>query len=226
MMPFEPVTLALLLLWGTVVALDLVSVPQLLLNRPITAAAIAGWIAGDVGAGLRVGVILELFALDVLPVGSARYPDYGPAAVAAAVAAVNRSAWEVGPAILLALLLGSLGARTLPRLRHANARDMRRRLGPDGVADAGALVALQRGSILRDAIRGFGLTVTGLVLAVALREISLPDRAVTLSTAAVVGGGLAAVAGGTLRGVLHDARLRWLAAGLALGTLISLAVAL
>lgn len=224
-MPLEPLTLALLLVWGTVAALDLVSVPQLLLTRPITAATVAGWLVGDVAGGLRVGVILELFALDVLPVGAARYPDYGPAAVTAAVAAAGRGAWEVGPAILLALLVGSLGARTLPPLRHANARAMRSLLGADGAVDAGALVALQRGSILRDVVRGAGLTVTGLILALALRQIALPPSAMTLSTAAVVGGGLAAVAGGALRGALRDARLRWLVAGLAAGAALSLAVA-
>ena len=38
---------------------------------------------GDPGSGLTAGIILELFALEVLPVGAVRYPDYGPASVAA-----------------------------------------------------------------------------------------------------------------------------------------------
>ncbi len=218
----EPVTWALLLCWGTVVALDLVSVPQLLLARPIVAASVAGWIVGDVTSGLRVGVLLELFALDVLPVGSARYPDYGPAAVAAAVAAAGVPGWSLGPVVLLALVLAVLGGQTLPRLRYANARAMKERMAPDGTLDAASVIALQRGGLFRDAIRGFGLTVVGLILAAALRQISLPPHAVMLCTAVVVGGGLAAVAGGALSGAVHDARLRWLVAGLAVGVVLAL----
>ena len=65
-------TLGVLIVWGTVVALDLVSVPQALLSRPVVAGSVAGWIVGDPVAGLRVGVLLELFALDVLPIGAVR----------------------------------------------------------------------------------------------------------------------------------------------------------
>ena len=74
----------LLIVWGMVVALDLVSVPQGLLSRPLVAGTVAGWIAGDLEAGLRMGVLFECFALDVLPIGAVRYPDYGPATVVAA----------------------------------------------------------------------------------------------------------------------------------------------
>ena len=42
--------------WGTLVALDLVSVPQAMIARPLVAGAVAGWLVGDVEAGLRVGV--------------------------------------------------------------------------------------------------------------------------------------------------------------------------
>jgi PTS system mannose-specific IIC component len=73
----------LLVGWGTLVALDLVSVPQAMIARPIVAGAVAGWMCGDLDAGLRVGLLFELFALDVLPVGAVRYPDYGPATVVA-----------------------------------------------------------------------------------------------------------------------------------------------
>ena len=119
----------LLVLWGTLVALDLVSVPQAMLSRPLVAGAVAGWIAGDVEAGLRVGVVLELFALDVLPIGAVRYPDYGPATVAATALAAG-APWELG--------LGrerrrgsassrSLGGWSLQLVRRWNARAIQRR---------------------------------------------------------------------------------------------------
>ena len=72
-----------LLLWGTLVGLDLVSVPQIMIARPLVAGAGAGLILGDLETGLRLGVLFELFQLDILPVGAARYPEYGPATVAA-----------------------------------------------------------------------------------------------------------------------------------------------
>src|SRR3954453_349510 len=90
-----PHVVALLVLWGTIVAVDLVSVPQAMLSRPLVAGAIAGWIAGDFEAGLRVGVVLEVFPLDVLPIGAVRYPDYAPATVAATALAAG-APWEPG----------------------------------------------------------------------------------------------------------------------------------
>jgi mannose/fructose/N-acetylgalactosamine-specific phosphotransferase system component IIC len=92
----------LLVLWGIIVGLDLVSVPQAMLARPVVAGAVAGWLAGDVEAGLRVGVLFELFALDVLPVGAVRYPDYGPATVAATALAAD-SPWQFALGVSAAL---------------------------------------------------------------------------------------------------------------------------
>jgi hypothetical protein len=60
--------------------------PQAMLGRPLVAATVAGLLLGSVETGLLI-VLLECFALDVLPVGASRYPDYGPAAVIAVFAA-------------------------------------------------------------------------------------------------------------------------------------------
>ncbi|HXF96554.1 MAG TPA: PTS sugar transporter subunit IIC, partial [Gemmatimonadales bacterium] len=76
-----------LLAWGTLVGLDLVSVPQMMIARPLVAGAVAGLILGDLPAGLALGVLFELFQYDILPVGAVRYPEYGPATVAAVSAA-------------------------------------------------------------------------------------------------------------------------------------------
>ncbi|MGH7416556.1 MAG: PTS sugar transporter subunit IIC, partial [Candidatus Rokuibacteriota bacterium] len=100
----------LLVIWGTLVGLDLVSVPQAMIARPVVAGAVAGWLAGDIEAGLRVGVLFELFALDVLPVGAVRYPDYGPATVAA-TALASGSPWQLalGLSAALGLAIAVLG---------------------------------------------------------------------------------------------------------------------
>ena len=76
-----------LLGWGTLVGVDLVSFPQAMLSRPLIAGAGAGLVLGEPVAGLQIGLLLELFALDVLPVGAARYPDYGPGVIGAVVLA-------------------------------------------------------------------------------------------------------------------------------------------
>src|SRR3989449_7409346 len=72
-----------LLLWGTLVGLDLVSVPQMMIARPIVAGPIAGAMLGDLGAGLPMGVLLAPFQYDLIPLGAAPYPECGPASGAA-----------------------------------------------------------------------------------------------------------------------------------------------
>ena len=84
--------------------------------------AVAGWLAGDVEAGLRVGVLLELFALDVLPIGAVRYPDYGPATVVGAALAAG-APWELGLGLsaAVALVLAVVGGLE-PAIRAAAQR--------------------------------------------------------------------------------------------------------
>jgi PTS system mannose-specific IIC component len=213
-----------LLLWGVVVALDLVSGPQALLARPIVAGTVAGLIAGDLEAGLRVGMLLELFALDVLPVGASRYPDYGPATVAA-VAVVAGLPWQerLGLAMLLALPLAFVGGVAMQWLRHANARAMQERVAAVAAADRRAIAALHYGGLTRDALRGAALTALGLAIAVPLRGLDLPPHVSTLLLAGAVGSGLAAVTNGALRSTGRGTRARWLVAGLGVGVVLAVA---
>src|SRR2546426_7661925 len=67
-----------LLVWGTLVGLDLVSVPQMMIARPIVAGPGAGAILGDLATGPELGVLFELFPYDVMPVGAAPHPQDGP----------------------------------------------------------------------------------------------------------------------------------------------------
>ena len=53
-----------LLVWGTLTALDLVSVPQAMLSRPLVAGVVGGWVAGDLEAGARIGVVMDFHELD------------------------------------------------------------------------------------------------------------------------------------------------------------------
>ncbi len=222
----DPGALALLGLaaWGVVVAVDLVSVPQALLARPLVAATMAGWLAGDVGAGLRVGVALELFALEVLPVGAARYPDYGPGAVAGAVVAAGASADRLGLGVATGLVLAVMGGWSLGWLRRENGEALRRRLAALAAGEAGAVRALQLGGLARDAVRGLALTLAGLAVALPLRHAAVPPAVLAALTAAAIGAGLVAAGAGALRSAGRGARFGWLVAGLGAGSLLMLAV--
>ena len=117
-----------LLAWGTLVGLDLVSVPQMMIARPLVAGPIAGAILGDVPIGLELGVLFELFQLDILPMGATRYPEYGPATVAAvsvAHAAGNVAA-GLGLGALVGLITAMVGGLTLHAIRVLNARAVHR----------------------------------------------------------------------------------------------------
>ena len=212
----------LLIIWGTIVGLDLVSVPQAMLARPVVVGAVAGWLAGDVEAGLRVGVLFELFALDVLPVGATRYPDYGPATVAATALAAD-SPWQfaVGVSTALGLVIAVLGGFSLSMVRRANARAIQRRSAALAAGESGAIRGLQYGSLARDAARAAGLTVLGLACAFLLAEpVAGMDRSTGLGlTLVALGCALSAAIGGALRSAGRGPRLRWLGAGALVGLL-------
>ena len=150
---------------------DLVSVPQALISRPLVAGCVAGWIAGDVEAGLRAGVLFELFALDVLPIGAVRYPDYGPATRGGGRARrrARPGSSASGSARARASCSRSLGGGTLQLVRRMNASAIQHRAaalaaGERSAPSAGCSTAGSRGTPLRGAV----LTAAGLAAAWAL----------------------------------------------------------
>ncbi len=223
MIELAPHTLVLLVLWGTLVGLDLVSVPQAMLSRPLVAGTVAGWLAGDVAAGIRVGVLLELFALDVLPIGAVRYPDYGPATVVA-VALAAAAPWELGLGVSagVALVLAAMGGWTLQVVRRRNAHAIQRRAAALAAGESGAIRLLQYGGLARDAVRGAVLTGAGLLGAWAVaRWMPIEQPTAVGLTLLAIGSALSAAAAGAVRSAGRGARLKWLVAGAAAGTLLA-----
>lgn len=221
-----PGVLLALLAWGTLVAVDLVTWPQAMYSRPLVAGAVAGLITGDVTTGLGIGLMLELFALDVLPVGATRYPDFGPGTVAA-VALASGTEWpaRAGLAVLLALLLAAAGGWSMQRLRAANARALQGRVAALSAGSTAAIRGLWWGGVARDVARGAGLTALGLALATALR--ALPPAAPAWEAAALAaaaGGALAAALGGAMRSAGKGRRAHLLVAGLVVGAAVTLVV--
>lgn len=213
-----------LLAWGTIVAVDLASVPQGLLSRPLVAATVAGAMAGDPLAGLLAGAVLELYALEVLPIGAARYPDYGPGAVAGgAAAALIPAASAIGVAGLVGLPLGLIGGWSMHLHRRRNAQSVEANLARVDAGDARAIWDLQRNALLRDARRG--AIVSAMALAAAWLVHLIPWSAVEhrqLLDWAVLAGGIAAAIGGAIRSAGTGARRRWLAIGVATGLVVVL----
>jgi PTS system mannose-specific IIC component len=220
------VTLGALVAWGTLVGLDLVTVAQTMIARPLVAGTVAGAILGDTMAGMRMGVLLELYALDVLPVGASRYPDYGPATVAA-TAAVAGSPWELslGLSGTVGLLVAALGGWSLQALRQRNALAIQRLAAALAAGESGAIRRLQYAGIARDAFRSAALTIIGLAAALVLARYAQLDRATAVAlTLTLVGAGLAAALGGAVRSAGRGNRLRWLAAGIVVGIAVAVLV--
>jgi mannose/fructose/N-acetylgalactosamine-specific phosphotransferase system component IIC len=218
-MTTAPLVLLAMVAWGTLVGLDLVSVAQSMIARPFVAGGVAGLLLGDPMAGLRAGVLLELFALDVLPVGAARYPDYGPATLASA-ALLAGSPWELslGLAGTVGLLVSVLGGWSLQQLRRLNAEAVQRHAAALAAGESSAIRRLQYTSIARDALRSGLVTVIGLAGAwAAARWLTLDRRTAVALTLVVIGAALAASIGGALRSAGRGRRRTWLAAGLAVG---------
>lgn len=167
-MEIDTGVLALLLLLGTVAGLDGTAACQFMVSRPLVAAVLAGLAAGSPERGAAVGLLLEAIQLSVVPVGAARFPESGPAAVVAggAYAAVGG-----GPVVLVAALLAGLAWETLGGYSVHWLRTAHVRVASAPAGNALSALHLQRRhgfAILVDAVRAFALTLTGLLLAVAL----------------------------------------------------------
>jgi PTS system mannose-specific IIC component len=219
----EPVGVGSLLVWGAIVGVDLVSFPQAMLNRPLVAASVTGFLIGDLEAGLRIGLLLECFALDVIPIGATRYPDFGPASVVA-TAAVPLAGWQdgTGLAVMIALLLALAGGTAMEFVRRLNGSLARVAIPALASGDPAILARLQRTGLLADALRSLTVTLAGLLLAWLILPWlgALGDAGRGLRLVAVAGALVAALTGAVRRagGGLPRAML---AVGLLLGGVLA-----
>lgn len=208
---------------GAVLGLDVVSFPQAMISRPIVAATAAGALLGQPERGLVMGAALEFFALESLPFGASRYPEWGSAAVVGgAVFAMtpDNTAAAMTMATLAALVCAWLGGSSMVLLRQVNAQ-VARSVRPGLVRGSGGTVtALQLMGMTLDLARGGLLTLGGLAVFIPLRTailgtFSFPgtlSRAVVVSVASAVG--IAAI----WKVVRSTSGTRyWLAAGLGIG---------
>lgn len=159
----------LLSLWGGLVAVDGTGLGQFMLSRPLIAATVAGWMAGDAAAGAAIGLVLETFQLSVLPVGAARYPEAGPPAVVAGslFALSDQLASTMLGALVVFLAWERLSGRSVQLLRQLNVRVMS---ASDGAAlQPDELERKHLTAIGIDFVRGMVLVAAGIpVLALAI----------------------------------------------------------
>ena len=216
----------LLVLLGAVVGFDAVSFPQAMLSRPIVAATLGGALAGNALLGAVCGVVLECFALETLPVGASRYPEWGSASVVGGALFAdipNGSAGALVIAVVIALSGAWLGGWSMVQLRTLNARRARRNHDAVAHGDVRVIRYLQFSGLASDFLRGAALTAVVLAVALPLRDAAVREWSVSMGTTRVIVAITAvAVAAGAVwkhfsglphaRGIIASA----LAAGLAL----------
>jgi PTS system mannose-specific IIC component len=213
--------LALALL-GAVLGLDVVSFPQAMLSRPIVAATLSGALLGDAAAGLLAGAALELVALETLPVGASRYPEWGSASVVggAIVGSYPDRGGALSVALLAAIAVGWIGGWTMVELRTLNARWAKRLRPAIDSGERGAVVGLQLAGLGADFVRGFLLTWIALLafrpLGRAVLGVWGADARVSRAVAVTVAASVGAAAVWKLFRVTENARW-YLVGGLALG---------
>ncbi len=209
---------AMLLGWGVLVGLDLASVPQVMIARPLVAGCVAGALLGDIPTGLWLGVLFELLQHDILPLGAVRYPEYGPATIVA-VSTAHAATGPLGVALgaVVGLFTALLGGVSINLVRRLNTRAVQQATRALEAGNAAVLVRLHVEGIGRDAVRAALVTATGLLLAGVVHELrrhTLSARGALLVAAAATGVAIAAGMAGTVRLVGRGPQLGWFAAGL------------
>lgn len=213
---------------GGFVALDTTSFPQLMISRPLVAATLTGAMLGHAQAGLAAGFVLEAYSLLTLPVGAARYPEAGTAAVAAmgAYAAVVPAGLRPGPlALVLAFALAWewVAGESVVLLRRTNGRLLLR----DGRVRGRQLEARHLAAMGLDFGRGAVVALSGALLAGGILALAAPlwglGAAATMAALAVLTAAMVGTAVPLFGGI--QARKYSLLAGLAAGLALAAVLA-
>ena len=198
-------TISMLLLFallGAILGLDVVSFPQAMVSRPIVASTIAGTLGGSASDGLLAGVVLEMMALETLPVGASRYPEWGTASVVGGALYVTRRGDATSAllfAMLGAMITAWVGGYSMYALRRLNGRWAKHSLPALERGNASVVTWLQMRGVGANLLRGFVLTGGALALLVPLTSIAVANghgdsatiRAVLVAVAAAIAGSAA-----------------------------------
>ncbi len=165
-----------IVLVGAIVGFDTVSFPQAMFARPIVAATLGGALAGSAMLGLLCGAVLECFALETLPVGASRYPEWGSASLVGGAIFADSPGATAGAliiAVLVALSGAWLGGWSMVELRTLNAKRARRQHDAVARGDWKVIRHLQASGLVSDLLRGAALSAVLLAVALPLRDAAL-----------------------------------------------------
>ena len=154
-------------LLGAVLGLDVVSFPQAMVSRPIVAATLGGAFIGNPPAGLLIGVVLEMIALDTLPFGASRDPEWGSAGVVGGSLFASQHAGMPGalPASLLAALLtASISGWSMVMLRRLIASRLERSRDQLEAGSRDALLSLHLSGMSLDLLRAALVTIVAMII--------------------------------------------------------------
>ena len=154
-------------LLGALLGLDVVSFPQAMVSRPIVAATLGGAFIGNPPAGLLIGVVLEMIALDTLPFGASRYPEWGSAGVVGGSLFASQPAGMPGalPASLLAALLtASISGWSMVMLRRLIASRLERTRDQLEAGSRDALLSLHLSGMSLDLLRAALVTIVAMII--------------------------------------------------------------
>ena len=217
-----------LALLGAILGLDVVSFPQAMISRPLAAATFAGALMGRPGHGLIAGAVLELFALETLPFGASRYPEWGSASVvggALFAAQPIGSAGALTVAVCAALFTAWFGGLTMVWHRRLIARWAAGMRDSLAAGSCDAVIALQLRGLTSDVVRAGLLTWIALIVFMPVANAILAHWSFSSAASrAVVVICAGAVAGGAIWKIVHNTKgTTWfLLGGLAVGSLLLL----
>jgi mannose/fructose/N-acetylgalactosamine-specific phosphotransferase system component IIC len=165
-----------LILLGAIIGLDMVSFPQAMISRPLVAATLAGWVLGSPERGLLIGATLELIALETMPVGASRYPEWGSASVVGgALFALlgDVSAGALPVSMLAALATAWAGGWTMVSVRRLNGLVARQSRASLERGSRAAVTGVQLAGLAADFVRGGMLTLVALVALMPIARASV-----------------------------------------------------
>lgn len=213
-------------LLGAFLGMDVVTFPQAMISRPIVAATLAGAFIGNAPAGLIIGALLELLALEMLPFGSSRYPEWGSASVVGGAlygAEFGEPAGALTVSIVAALATAVLSGKSMVWLRRMNASRATRQRAQLERGSSSAVTSLQLFGLTGDLVRGFLVTLVAMLAFGALVPLVVSEWGVDArNSRGVIVATCAAVSAGAIWKIFHSvprARLLFIS-GLGIGALM------
>ena len=212
-----------LALLGGLLGLDVVSFPQAMISRPIVASTLAGALIGQSPTGLLLGATLELIALETLPFGASRYPEWGSASVVGGAIFATHPTHPAGAmtlAMLAALATTWIGGWTMVKLRERNAVWAGRYRAELEAGSRDAVIRLQLTGMTADFLRGAILTTVAYAILAPITNLCIARWSIDLRLDRGLGVAIAAsVAGGAAWKLFHSTSgARWFfVGGLAVG---------